>query len=170
MNDVIRRIEYKDYGFILKQNEENEEYLLPMDEGKLGFLDEHAELFDVVCIDGNPAAFLIALREGIQQYDIRGYTGFSDYYSKYLYVDQIVVDKKHRGKGLARRLYQRAIEHAQEVGVDAVTVAITTMPCNQESLIFHEKMGFREVGELLLRGGTVRASQQAYEIKQVTEK
>lgn len=143
--------------------------MLPMDEAKLGFLDEHAELFDVVCVDGNPAAFLIGLREGIQKYDIIGYTGFSDYYSKYLYIDQIVVDKEYRGKGLARKLYQKAIKHAQSMEVDAVTAAITTLPCNHESLIFHEKMGFCEVGELLLRGGTVRASQQAYEIKQVTE-
>jgi len=41
-----------------------------------------------------------------------------------------------------------------------VTAEIDTIPYNEASLRYHEVMGFREVGEQLIRGGTVKVSLQ----------
>ena len=35
---------------------------------------------------------------------------------------------------------------------------------NKDSLEFHTRMGFREVGNQLIRGGTIRISQQMKEV------
>ena len=45
-----------------------------------------------------------------------------------------------------------------------LAAAITTVPYNEESLAFHAKMGFTEVGEQLIRDGAVKISQQVKEI------
>lgn len=165
MTEIIKRLDNTAYDFVLKQNETHIEYLLPMDKDKLLFLNEKAELFDVIYVNDCPAGFCIAFREGVEEYDLKGYKEFSKYYSKYLYVDTIVIDEKFQGMGLGRKLYQNVFNLAEKSGVEAVTVVITTMPCNKSSLKFHEKMGFHEIGELLLRGGCVKASQWVKEIK-----
>ena len=43
-------------------------------------------------------------------------------------------------------------------------VEVDTIPYNEPSLKFHEAMGFHEVGEQIIRGGTVKVSLQAREI------
>ena len=67
--------------------------------------------------------------------------------------------------GLGRKLYQNVFNLAEKSGVEGVTAVITTMPCNEVSFKFHEKMGFHEIGELLLRGGCVKASQWVKELE-----
>lgn len=70
MNDfLIKRIEPKEYDFIFDLNKANEELLLPLDEEKLDFFSQNAELFLIVYADGVPAGFLIALREGLEEKD-----------------------------------------------------------------------------------------------------
>ena len=65
---------------------------------------------------------------------------------------------------MGRKLYQCAFDYAEEEGIEIVDAAITTVPYNEESMAFHAKMGFHEVGEQLIRGGTVRISQQIKEL------
>ena len=162
---IIRRIESKDYCFILDLNKANEELLLPLDREKLDFFSQNAELFLIVYADGIPAGFLIALREGLEEYDIACYKWFCERYSKFLYVDRIVIDERFRNRGLAWRLYRSVFDRARELGIDTVAAAVTSMPYNGESMVFHKGMGFNEVGVLLVRGGTVKALQLAVSVQ-----
>ena len=158
---IIRRIESKDYGFILDLNKANEDMLLPLDAEKLDFFSRKAELFPIAYADGIPAGFLIALRDGIEEYDIACYKWFCERYPKFLYIDRVVIDEKFRRCGLAWLLYQAVFDRAREVGIDTVAAAVTSMPYNGESMVFHNGMGFHEVGVLLVRGGVVKALQLA---------
>lgn len=172
MNDyLIKRIEPREYDFILDLNKANEEMLLPLDREKLDFFSRNAELFLIVYADGIPAGFLIALREGIEEYDIACYKWFCERYSKFLYVDRVVIDEEFRNRGLAWRLYRSVFDRARELGIDTVAAAVTSMPYNGESMMFHKGteyrcgMGFHEVGEMFVRGGTVRVSQLAVSVQ-----
>ena len=157
---MIKRIEPKDYDYVLELNEENVDVLIPTDREELKYLAEKAALFQTIYVDEVPAGFIIALREGLEDYDFKSYRWFNERYSKFLYIDRIVVDKKYWKKGLGRKLYQYAFVYAKENDIEIVAAAITTIPYNKESLAFHAKMGFTEVGEQLIRGGTVKISQQ----------
>ena len=53
-----------------------------------------------------------------------------------------------------------AFDYAREKDIEIVAAAITTVPYNEESMAFHAKMEFHEIGEQLIRGGTVKISQQ----------
>ncbi|WP_196814224.1 GNAT family N-acetyltransferase [Butyrivibrio sp. LC3010] len=161
---MIKRIEPKVYDYILKLNEEYVDVLIPTDRGELEYFAEKAVLFHVIYVDESPAGFIIALREGLEDYDFKSYRWFKERYSKFLYIDRIVVDKEYWKKGIGRKLYQYAFDYAKGNDIEIVGAAITTVPYNKESLAFHANMGIHEVGEQLIRGGNVRISQQVKEL------
>ena len=156
----IRAVKEADHLFILNVNEENVEVLSPMDEAKLRAFVRCAELFLVAEVGGKPAAFLIALREGVESYDSENYRWFSRHYSHFLYIDRVVIDAPWRGRGLGRKLYEKVFEHARAAKVPYVTAEIDTIPYNEASLAFHKEMGFREVGVQMVRNNSVKVSLQ----------
>jgi len=161
MNITIRPVQAEDMAFVLALNETNVEVLSPMDEARFAYFMEVSDLFQVAEVDGKPAAFLIALREGISDYTSENYIWFSKAYERFLYVDRVVIDEAYRGLGLGRRLYWGVFDRAVFCGVDTVTAEIDTVPYNETSLAFHQAMGFEEVGEQVIRGGAVKVSLQA---------
>lgn len=163
-NDItIRNAEPKDYDFILNVNEVNVEVLSPMPMERMLWLKEMSEMFVVAEVDGELAAFLIAIREG-QPYDSENYVWFSKKYPQFLYIDRIVIDEPFRAAGLGRALYDAVKDHAKKTGVGVVTCEVDTIPYNETSLKFHEAMGFKEVGEQIIRGGAIKVSLKACEL------
>ncbi len=162
---VLRDAEEKDYDFILRVNEENVEVLSPMPLERLKLFKEHANVLQVAEIDGELAAFIICMREGDDWYDSENYLWFCKTYPKFLYVDRIVLDEPFRHRGLGRYMYEAVFAKAKADGVPVVTCEVDTVPYNGPSLLFHDIMGFKEVGAQYVRGGTVKVSLQAVEIK-----
>ena len=161
---VIRNARPEDYDFILKVNEVNVEVLSPMPMERMLWLKEMSDMFVVAEVNGELAAFLIAIREG-QPYDSENYVWFSEKYPQFLYIDRIVIDEPFRAAGLGRALYQAVKDRAIETGVKVVTCEVDTIPYNETSLKFHEAMGFREVGEQIIRGGAIMVSLKACELE-----
>ena len=158
----VRTIEDRDWEFVLDLNEVNVEVLSPMDEDKLKYFIKNAELFQIVEVDGTPAAFLIALREGLDDYWSENYKWFSARYPAFLYVDRIVIADGFRKVGLGRMLYEGIFRHAKDSGLSVVTAEVDTWPVyNDASIRFHEAMGFEEVGQQIIRGGSIRVSLRA---------
>ena len=161
---VIRNARPEDYDFILNVNEVNVEVLSPMPMERMLWLKEMSDMFVVAEVNGELAAFLIAIREG-QPYDSENYVWFSEKYPQFLYIDRIVIDEPFRAAGLGRALYQAVKDRAIETGVKVVTCEVDTIPYNETSLKFHEAMGFREVGEQIIRGGAIKVSLKACELE-----
>ena len=164
-NILIRDAGMQDADYILELNEVNVEVLSPMDMDKYRYFLGCSEMFQIAEVDGEPAAFLIALREGIADYTSENYIWFSEQYDRFLYVDRIVIDEKFRGYGLGRRSYEGVFERAAETGVPTVTAEIDIEPYNETSLKFHEAMGFEEVGQQVIRGGEIKVSLQVRPIE-----
>ena len=162
-NTIIRDVKVEDYDFILNVNETNVEVLSPMPMERMLWLKEMSEMFIVAEVDGKPAAFLIAIREG-KPYDSENYVWFQKKYPEFLYIDRIVIDEPYRADGLGRKLYDAVKDHARATGVRVVTCEVDTIPYNETSLKFHEAMGFKEVGEQVIRGGAIKVSLKACEI------
>ena len=165
---VIRDIAKEDFDFVLELNRVNVEVLSPMDSNKLLRFVEDGELVKIVEVEDEqgsrtPAAFIIVLREGLAWYDSENYRWFSANYPKFLYIDRIVIDEPFRNMGIGRKIYEYVFAHAEETSVHAVTAEIDIIPYNEPSLIFHQRMGFREVGTQVIRGGAIKVSLQVKE-------
>ena len=60
---------------------------------------------------------------------------------KVLYIDDLCVDEKQRGRGIATEIYQRVLEYARELHCDAVTLNVW---CGNDSAMhFYEKSGLK---------------------------
>lgn len=58
-----------------------------------------------------------------------------------LYIDDLCVDENHRGRGVAKALYDRAVALARELRCDAVTLNVWWG--NDRALAFYKKCGLQ---------------------------
>ena len=117
------------------------------------------DLCDVQLVATEPSgrviAFLLSMGTG-QAYDSENYQYFEKEGFRHQYVDRIVVSPTAKGTGVGRALYQSVIERARERGLNEVTCEVNTEPPNPGSLAFHERLGFRQVGEQSVGEGPSR--------------
>ena len=164
-NFEIHSVHESDYDFILRVNEENVEVLSPMDRDGLLRFAEMAEMFSVATVNGQRAAFLIALTEAASSYESENYRWFKNRYEHFLYVDRIVIDEPFRKIGLGTALYQNVFHYAMLHNIPVVTAEIDTIPYNDASLKFHRRMGFEEVGTQYVRNGQIQVSLQMVKVR-----
>ena len=88
--------------------------------------------------------FIICMREG-STYGSENYKFFTQRLKKFLYVDRVVVDERHRRSGLGKAIYQDIFAYVNDKNLP-IALEVNTEPVNQPSLNFHEKMGFEKVG------------------------
>ena len=102
---------------------------------------------------GHVDAFLLAFDQDAR-YDSPNFIWFRARYSRFVYVDRIVVAPSARGRGCARRLYADLFEHAVRAGHDRVVCEVNTIPPNAASDAFHAALGFVEVGTASVHDGS----------------
>jgi uncharacterized protein len=102
---------------------------------------------------GHVDAFLLALDQDAK-YSSPNFQWFRTRYSRFVYVDRIVVAFSARGRGCARRLYRDLFEHAIEAGHAQVFCEVNISPPNPTSDAFHAASGFVEVGTASVHGGS----------------
>lgn len=94
---------------------------------------------------GRAQGFVLVMREGLD-YASLNYRWLSERYERFAYVDRIAVDEAARGQGIGEVLYGAVIERF--AGERPVLLAeVNLEPPNPGSLRFHERLGFRAVGE-----------------------
>ena len=59
---------------------------------------------------------------------------------KVLYIDDLCVDEKYRGQGIARALYEHTLDYARSLSCDAVTLNVWY---GNDAQIFYEKCGMK---------------------------
>jgi len=70
----------------------------------------------------------------------------SHYGMPYGHIENIVVDIKHRKKGIGNKIVLHLIEKAKEAGCYKLI-----LDCKKENIPFYEKCGFRDAGEVEMR-------------------
>ena len=142
---VIRDATPQDFGAILALNDAAVHFTSAMDAPRLQHLHAQASYHRVADVDGQVAAFLLAFREGAD-YDSVNYQWFARGYSRFLYIDRIVVAAHARGLGLGIQLYEDIIAFAAATRAPRLTCEFDIDPPNPVSEKFHARFGFREVG------------------------
>jgi predicted GNAT superfamily acetyltransferase len=85
------------------------------------------------------------------------YRWFCDRYDDFAYVDRIAVAAAGRRLGLASSLYDD-FAAAMPSSVNVMTCEVNIRPPNAGSVLFHTRLGFREVGTLSSDDGSKKVS------------
>ena len=151
---MIRDAVKSDGPAILALNEAFVHFLSRMDEALLAKFARAASYLRVIEQDGAVAAFLLAFRKG-DDYAGVNFAWFTARYDDFLYVDRVVVAPEFRGRKLADLFYDDLEGFARSHGISRITCEVNAEPPNPVSLRFHERRGFREVGQVPYAGKTV---------------
>ncbi len=101
---------------------------------------------------GDARAMLIAFGAD-DAYDGLNFAWFKARFERFIYVDRVAVAAAARGRGLARLLYADLFGFARDAGQKLVGCEVNKLPPNPASDRFHERLGFRVVGEASLDAG-----------------
>jgi predicted GNAT superfamily acetyltransferase len=117
-----------------------------MDEARLLELDRIADRFDVIDVDGEFGGFVITFAPG-SSYDSENYRWFAERHDRnFYYLDRIVLDSKHRRRGLGSFVYDELEHVARRYG--RLALEVNLVPRNDISLAFHDRRGYVEVGRI----------------------
>lgn len=158
----IRDMVESDFESIVRLNDAEVQQTSQMDLDRLGRLVRMSSYCKVATVDGQVAAFLIALREGAP-YENDNYEWFASRFPRFLYVDRVVVAAHLSGHKIGSKLYGGMFEFARSHCVDTITCEYNIEPPNPASRAFHDKFGFKEVGTQWVAGGTKQVSLRAAE-------
>lgn len=162
-NIIIRRAEPKDYDRILELNEELVHFLSPLTREKLKSIISQSEIADVVEMEGSVEGFILALREG-KEYSSVNYQWFDKHYEEFIYIDRLVISPSMQAKGIGKMVYKRVFEQGKNTNISYITAEIDIEPANPNSIIFHEKFGFKEVARQEINKGEKTVSLQVARI------
>ena len=117
---------------------------------------EMGDYFRVIKVKNDIAGFLIALAPG-KDYHSPNYKWFEKKYSQFMYVDRIVIAPSFQNKGLGQSFYDDLKIFCQRYA-PIITCEVNLKPKNDESLLFHKKYGFEQVGTQETEGGKKEVS------------
>jgi uncharacterized protein len=113
----------------------------------------------VAMVEGEVCAFLLAMCNGAD-YQNDNFEWFAKKYTRFIYVDRIVVSSSARGLRLGSWLYEDLFSYARSNAIPLVTCEYNIVPPNEPSRLFHDKFGFKEQGTQWVAQGSKQVSLQ----------
>ena len=149
-----------DFEAICALNQAEVQHTSAMDVDRLALLHGLACYHKVVRVDGEIAAFILAMRDGAR-YENENFEWFARVYPRFVYIDRVVVSAAFKGLRMGSRLYEDLFTFARASATPVVTCEYNIVPPNDASKAFHEKFGFREQGTQWVAGRSKCVSLQA---------
>jgi predicted GNAT superfamily acetyltransferase len=143
---VLRAGRAPDHDQVVAINQAAVPAVGPMDQEHLERLLTWTESFTVVERDTVVVGFCLLMAEG-QDYPSVNYRWFSRQYERFIYVDRIAIAPSAQGQGLGGAVYRAMAEHGRGGGWPVLTAEVNLVPRNDQSLAFHARCGFVEVGQ-----------------------
>lgn len=162
MEFIIRDIDGPDLDAVLTLNQSEVPHVGSIDLPRMQWFAANAAYFRVAMNEDRLAAFLVGMRPGTS-YQSPNYRWFCDRYDDFAYVDRVAVADFARRFGLASRLYD---DFAATVpaSVEFMTCEVNVQPPNESSMIFHRRLGFRQVGTQTTEGGSKEVAMLAKDL------
>ncbi len=159
----IRNAAEADFDAVVALNLAEVQHTSAMDAARLRQLDGIACYHRVASVDGKVAGFLLAMRDGCG-YVNANFDWFAAHLKRFVYIDRIVIGSGYQGMRLGSLLYEDLFAFARANGIHSIACEYNIVPPNEPSRIFHDRFGFREVGDQWLGDGAKRVSLQVAEI------
>ncbi len=111
---------------------------------RLAWLAAESAYFRVAVVGDDIAGFLICMAPDAP-YDSPNFGWYRERYRDFLYIDRVAVASRYFRRGVASALYRDAAAIG-ESRFRLLAAEVNTRPRNEQSLRFHERMGFESVG------------------------
>ncbi|WP_417686414.1 GNAT family N-acetyltransferase [Roseibium sp.] len=144
---IVRQIHYDDLAPLVEMNNRAIPAVSELTVSSLRELVEEALACIVAELDGKPAGLLLCLKEGTTSYASPNYAWVSSKLPQFAYIDRIFVDEAARGLRIGEALYD-ALARLQETRGRPMVCEVNSRPPNPGSMRFHERLGFRPIGEM----------------------
>ncbi|HMS11801.1 MAG TPA: GNAT family N-acetyltransferase [Microthrixaceae bacterium] len=92
-----------------------------------------------------PDAFCLTLGPGTAYWSAN-YRWVSERFESFVYLDRVCVAPAAQRRGIGQAMYRAVERRAAADQVDWFVLEVNSRPANVESLAFHERLGFAEVG------------------------
>ena len=153
-----------DFSEILSLNQKAMPAVSFMDEESLKYFHNVSEYFKLIKRgkENKIYGFLIGLTDKLN-YKSENYLWFSKRYSSFMYVDRIVIHEDSIGLGFGTMLYNDLIDYSKGKFKNIIC-EYNIKPMNFVSKKFHEKFGFKRVGNQKTEGGTKEVLMMEYSL------
>ena len=91
------------------------------------------------------AGYIIILDESANYNENEIFSFYPLHYQGFVFVDQIAVHPAYRRAGIARKLYETCVKSEHK----RILLDILISPRNQDSIAFHEAIGFAPLGDII---------------------
>ena len=160
---LIRQAQISDFPRILGINTAEEEKTSRIELARITQLDLWSDYHKVAVVDDEVVGFLLVMSE-TSDYDGENFRWFVERYSRFLYIDRIVIDGSATRRGVGSALYRDLIQFAAIHKCPVLCCEINVSPPNPISHAFHAHFGFEEVGRSVEAGAPKVVSYQVTEI------
>ena len=134
INHAVAYPEKKDGFLIQKRSIEEFQKLLKL-----------SKYFLVAEAEGKIAGYLIALDETADYLENELFSFYAKNYEKFTFVDQIAILPECQGRGIGTKMYKKIRESESK----RILIDIFLKPKNNQSIAFHEKLGFKFADEII---------------------
>ena len=159
----IRQAQISDFPRILDINAAEEEKTSRIDLARITQLDSWSDYHRVAVLEDQVVGFLLVMSE-VSDYDGENFRWFVERYSRFLYIDRIVIYGRAARRGVGSALYGDLIQFAATQSWSTLCCEINVSPPNPVSHAFHAHFGFEEVGRSAEAGAPKVVSYQVTEI------
>lgn len=167
MNDslkpLVRPLTPRDFDRVLELNEANVPAVGSLDASRLAAIISESPIALVVEVDQTVVGFCLVLSADAT-YDSVNFGWFAERYDDHMYLDRVAFDADFQGRSLGTLVYAEVERLLYSFdGVNRLTLEINVDPPNEQSLAFHSRRGFVEVGQQDTPYG-IRVSMQQREL------
>lgn len=163
MNDdgseiTLRQATLADGDAIIALNTGSVDATSPMDMDEFRLLFELSSLTIVAQKNDQVSGFLMGFQDGADL-DGANYQWFAERLKSFFYIDRIVIAAACRSSGLGQKMYAHVRAWAGAKGLHWLAAEMNLDPPNLQSLKFHKRNGFLEIGTQRLTGGKIVSMQ-----------
>ena len=141
----IRDLRVLDSGSIWEINEQGLPGTGKVSEDEIISLLEFSS-FSIGAYDNEKLLGFVICLPPATAYGSLNYAWFNHRYDRFLYVDRIAVSSDRRNQKIGSKLYQAVIDESVKHAVP-VAAEVNLRPPNLDSIRFHKRHGFTEIGE-----------------------
>jgi len=142
----VRSITAADLDRILAINEANVPEVGSVDAARMTFLLDASHIALAVEVGDTIVGFCLVMPSGAP-YDSVNFRWFTERYDDFMYLDRVAFDAEAQGRGFGTLLYAEVARAMTELGSTRLALEVNADPPNEQSLAFHARRGFVEVGQ-----------------------